>query len=225
MTDLWKQRIATKKYDESIGGIMLCGINWGGGGGLADDAAFSDEPSFFSDTTTRNANYRYQSKIREWFASWGFELRTDDPGRLERSISQTNWIVEGSPHANEIYTVKNLVGCASQEFLPVLTAVAPRLLIFFGIQRLPNAFAHRSLRGRLEELFGPTKCELEDRWYNRLINGRRFRATTMALERCFVLGLPHPTPQSGALARDDVAQMGRVFREAMQAGGFVRNPG
>ncbi len=220
MTDFWKKRIVTTKYYETVGGIMLCGINWGGGGGAATEIGLTERRSFFSDVTTKNANYPFQSKIREWFKIWGYPLANDEPGPLERSISQTNWIAEASRHADGFYTQANLVQCAEEEFLPVLEAVSPRLLIFLGVQHLPGAFAHPRLREREQDLLGPLKSECESHWHDRVGGGRRFRATTMAFEHCFVLGLPHPTPKSWPLSNEDVANLSGLFRLAIESSGI-----
>jgi hypothetical protein len=220
---IWADRIYTQRSEKSVGGMLLCGINPGDGGGGEAIAYAEDAPkSFFSDPTCQNASFPYQRRIREWFALWGHALRTTRPGDLELAISQTNWFAQSTQFAGGLYGREALVACAAEEFLPVLEIVKPRLLVFFGVQHLPGAFADERLRSRLEALFGTvTKPLSEPIWFTRSRGGRRFRAMTMEFKNLQVVGLPHPTPRSGALAMEDARKLGGVFSAALKASRIV----
>lgn len=220
MSKLWEKRIATKQYPASVRGLMLCGINWGDGGGGSQFEGLREEPSFFSDIKSKNASYPFQKTLREWFKLWGHNLNTEASGPLERAISHTNWIAEGSVNAEAIYTRANLLKFAEPQFFPVLGAVRPRLLLFLGLQ-LAETFKDRSLLKNAEKVLGPLKSEYKEEWYQRHGGGRRFRATTMEFKDCFVLGLPHPTPPSGALSHADAAQFREVFEKALNTSGIL----
>lgn len=222
--DVWGSRIYTRRYDESVGGILLCGINPGDGAEHRETTYVEDAPkSFFSDTdpTCQNGKFPYQRRIREWFRTWGHPLDEAKDGPLERSISQANWIGESTRYAGAFYEWRFLVERAGEEFFPILEAVRPRMILFFGVQHLPRAFADPRLRDREVALFGAVTKGLHSIWKERASGKGRFRATAMSFERCQVLGLPHPTPPSRALANEDVAKLGPEFSAALAASGII----
>jgi hypothetical protein len=212
-----RARIGTKIFAESKGGILLCGINWGDGGS-STSIEVSKEPSFFSDTPQEN--YLFQRTICKWFGLWGHELGTvkGKVGPLERCITHTNWLAEGSKHADVVYTRKNLVACAEEEFLPLLEYFRPRLLIFFGVL-LIEAFADKSLRQKIEDILGQMHCHQKPQWFKKTNGGRRFRVQRMRFKDCVVIGLPHPTPKASRLADQDVQQMLAVMSNAITESG------
>ena len=217
----WDDRIYTKRFAESVGGILLCGINPGdGGGGRVQTFNEGAPKSYFSDVTCQNASFRFQRRIRDWFRLWGHPLSEARPGKFERSISQANWIGESTRYADEHYSREALVKCAKAQFFPILEAVRPRLLVFFGVQHLPGAFSDPRLRDREVELFGAVTSEMQPIWKDRSIGKGRFRAMSMGFERCQVLGLPHPTPKSRPLSDEDAAQLKDVFSRALVQSGL-----
>jgi hypothetical protein len=216
-----RKRIATAIYPESMGGILLCGINWGDGGGANVAVEATKAASFFSDTSQEN--YPFQRTICKWFALWGHELETvpGKEGALERCITHTNWIADGSKHADAVYTRKKLVACAEAEFFPTLDYFRPRLLIFFGVL-LIEAFADKSLRQKIEKMLGPIECNPKPTWLNRAAGKRRYRVQQMRFTNCLVIGLPHPTPKFSRLADQDVQQMNDFMTKAITKSGVLK---
>lgn len=220
--DVWSERIYTRRYVESVRGILLCGINPGDGAeGRATSYIEGAVKSFFSDPNSQNGQFPYQRRIRDWFRIWGHRLEEVSPRKLERSISQANWFAESTRHAGALYSRAKLIECAEAEFIPILETVRPRLLVFFGVQHLPGAFADRRLRERETAIFGSVTDEMAPTWHTRSSGRGRFRAMSMAFERCQVLGLPHPTPPSRALSDSDVALLGPMFSSALAASGIL----
>jgi len=98
-----KDRLATKIRDESYGGLLLCGMNWGGAPSNSNEGGWAD---FFADDATNKDIY--QPRIKEWFKAWGFPLAPNgQPTILDLATSQTNLFLDQSKSFAEIGRSEN----------------------------------------------------------------------------------------------------------------------
>ena len=129
--------VETRKYEEnSQGGLMICGMNWGGEQSLDPKCPSNAKkpPTFFSDTT--NA-YEYKDKIVDWFGYFGHPLKRvkEEARRFEKSILQTNWLTHQSKDTTKIkYPVDYVAGW--ENFERRLIALNPKLIIFLSVSLL-----------------------------------------------------------------------------------------
>lgn len=186
--------IATKRYDESEGGLLLCGVNWGGDPSAAQD---QEAPSFFSDRSVNN--YPYRNRLVRWFGLLGHPLATEagTEGKFERSIVQTNWLYGQAVHMRGT----DLVGLCAREneaFLFHLRTFRPRLVVLVSIA-LFDALNQPSCLEAVSSVLGEpspprvlTKEIVE--------NGKRFKRFRFGIQqfaRSTVIALPHPTGSMG----------------------------
>lgn len=100
MTMEIQDRLVTRLYPESYGGMILCGMNWGGVSPNSDPVK-GDWATFFADDATNSD--RFQQRLKHWFSFWGHPLYPDNtPCVLDRAISQTNMFLDQSKSFNLI---------------------------------------------------------------------------------------------------------------------------
>lgn len=201
MTDLMHQ-VVTKNYPENqVGGIMLCGINFGYS---AEDenhenAGTQSEPeplSFFSDKAVNNT--RFRNRILAWLSSWGLEFATiaGDEGAFERSFFQTNWLdtQTRSITSNGNITNETLVKEADS-FLGMLETRKPSVIIFFGVQMI-NALNDERVRPRVISILGERSGNPQT-YEGDLPNyqGTKFKLLAQKFGETQIISFPHPQAQ------------------------------
>ena len=130
--------LATSQFPENReGGLMICGINWGG---PEDAAALTQDvfgDSFFSDARFVAGPSPYRRNIIRWFELFGHPLAgsESEAGPFERSVVQTNWRSDQSPHVKGESAHAELVR-AWGNFEFHVEQLKPRLLMFMGVNLL-----------------------------------------------------------------------------------------
>lgn len=198
--------LATKLFPESRqGGLMICGINWGG----APDEGYVwsrdvTGDSFFSDA--RFNDFPYRNRLLKWFELFGHSLATseDKAGEFEKSIVQTNWLRSQSPNMRD----KDLnAECVSEwgNFEFHIARLQPKLLMFMGVQLL-DILNSPACAGPAERLLGPGGAP---KWEIRDVRAgssalRALRVGFQKRERAQIVAFPHPTGTVG-LSDDYIA--------------------
>lgn len=187
--------IATDCFDENrTGGIMICGINWGGD---PNGEPLHEPASFFSDKSVNN--YPYRNRLLDWFGLWGFPLETQrgKEGAFERSLVQTNWLPDQvkTMHGKSIF---DACVTTTDNFFRHLQALRPRVILFCG-NTLIRVLNDPRCRADAEARLG---APAELRWLQKdvVVNGKkqkRFRVGIQRFAHCDVVGLPHPTGCAG----------------------------
>lgn len=201
--------VITRDYPENTtGGIMVCGINFGYS--KEDEALESQglelatEPlSFFSDETVNQTKFR--KRILQWLRSWNLNL-SGAPGMegvLEKSFFQTNWFdnqtrgVGTEGHFNAKAMVEGEIKQREQKIqdlgvLALVEARKPRAIIFFGAA-LIEAFNDIRLRPTIEAALGPRSGNAQ-RMGLRVdtFKGRVFNVMYQRFGSTSIVCLPHP---------------------------------
>lgn len=218
-----ESRFATRSYPEQTGGILLCGINWGGRDGDAMAALVRRRQSFFADEAA--GTYRYKERILRWFSLWGFPLATKkaEAGPLEKSMAQANWLAERSERSGHrsqpAYLLEHF-----EEFRAVIEAKRPRLCFFFGAclgVALEKSLRDSSKREALEKILGPLDS-LPRSTVRETQNGKRAKLHEVRFARSLFLCFPHPTGAFG-LTNEEVACFAPEVRAALEALGYFAN--
>lgn len=195
----WTPQIITQDYPENLlGGIMICGINFGYS--VEDEALEKagitpeQEPtSFFSDNTVNNT--RFRNRVLAWLSSWGFELVTQkgQEGAFERAFFQTNWLgtQTRSVTSNGLITINTLVQEADG-FLNLLDARKPSVIIFFG-SRMIEALNNIAIRDKVISILGERSGNAEI-YRAELPNytGIKFKLLAQKFGETQIISLPHP---------------------------------
>ncbi len=192
----------TKDYPEQKRGMLICGINWGG-----NPAVLQNDPnraryhrSFFSDDSNWVMNAcKYRSRVLSWLRCLGLELESspDRAGRLERSISQVNWLPTQSQNT---HGQVNLQACAAnwEFFLSHMRAVKPSLILFLSTDLLRALNTDPCLSQAMEILGKPGDMQFEHRDLVR--NGMRhprLKVGKQIFPEATAIALPHPGYRKG----------------------------
>jgi hypothetical protein len=187
--------LETKQYPEnSLGGLMICGINWGGN---PLEHKQHDEQSFFSDASVQN--YRFRNQLVAWFKLWGHALTTERgrEGPFERSIFHTNWLPDQSQSTIGRPIDTELVRHDTQFFRHV-EVLKPRMIILCSV-RLMRALNQPRCLVKAERLLGsanPPQYETKEISHA----GRRLKRFVFGFqifEHCNVVAVPHPSGSRG----------------------------
>lgn len=178
---------------EQIGGIMICGYNWGGNPNVLGRGT---SHSFFSDERYGN---RYRNRIIEWFSLWGVPLsRTPGTeGFLEKSISQTNWLPTQSVSLNGSNTLDSCI-LHAHNFGLHLNYFKPKVLLLMGkvlIDAMNMPLVQNELictTGKSLGIHHLFDClDVKHHKY------KKFRISFQKYEKMQVVCLPHPTGSRG----------------------------
>lgn len=185
----------TATFDENrTGGLLICGINWGGN---PAEASVVEERSFFSDRSVND--YPYRNRLVRWFAMWGHPLEQirGREGSFERSIVQTNWL----PDQDRSMRARNMLQeCIAERenFFFHIDALLPRVLLLCG-STLMQALNAPECLGEAEKILGSSRAP-DFRCKEVMENGKRlkrFKVGIQHFERCPVIAVPHPTGSIG----------------------------
>jgi hypothetical protein len=189
-TTTWND-IYTARFPETVGGLMICGLEAGAGGGAVTPAnASRPEKTFFSDA--RTTSFPYDRTLCKWLGLLGVTLATGaaEIGPLERSISQTNWWPSSGRNTDRVDRVARCLE-HRERFVSLLDLVRPRLVLLLSCDML-EALAHDSILPRVQEILGGT---IAGPHYSQkdVPNRVRFRVGSMRLDGADFVALPHPT--------------------------------
>lgn len=160
-----RHEVVTRDFPENlIGGIMICGINFGYS--KAEEAKEAEEDyvvvpdpadrSLFSDELSNRG--RFVQRILNWFHLWGVDLAKApvDAGPFERSFFQTNWLntqsrsIDSEDKINISYLVEH-----AESFLNLLEERQPRMIVFVGASLIE---ALNDIRMRSLNLYVRLEC-------------------------------------------------------------------
>lgn len=191
-----KHPVITKDYPENLlGGIMICGINFGYSkeDALAEargEVPILNEPSFFSDRTVNNA--RFANRVITWLASWGFPLARErgKEGHLEKLYFQTNWLDTQTHTAGDEGKVRHLVQHA-EGILSLISTRQPRTIVFVG-NNLIEALNDGSIRERVEGILGDWPGAATSHTGVGEPSKTQFRVRLQRYPATQIISLPHP---------------------------------
>lgn len=210
--------IITKNYAEnSSGGIMLCGINFGLSiederNELSGSEVLTEEKSFFSDEIVNNS--RFKKTIIKWFDLWGMPL-TSDPdalGNLEKSIFQTNWLnTQSRSTTSEDKIDRNYLAHNAKSFINLLRERKPRIIIFFSVDLL-EAINFSIIRDEIESILGPWPGKATTH-PSPLTNyqGKKLKVMTQDYPQTKIIALPHP--QAHGLTDEYIGSFGPIIKQ------------
>lgn len=195
----------TQNYSEQKRGLLICGINWGGHSedSMNDPNRDRYYKSFFSDESKYVMNAcRYRSRIVSWLNLLGLSLESDPRkvGRLERSISQVNWLPTQSVNTMNVDGRSSYEVCANDFdfFIEHLREVVPSFILFLSADLLRALNSERCLSqvqkilGSREEIkFGSKDLTLGAKQHPHLQVGMQF------FSKATVVALPHPAYRKG----------------------------
>ncbi|HET6912601.1 MAG TPA: hypothetical protein VFH71_04550 [Rhodanobacteraceae bacterium] len=186
--------LRTKLFQESYGGIIICGYNWGTDQGSSVSAASPAGSSFFSNQDTNG--FRYVNRLINLLGLWGLSLERKEgrETKLERSFTQTNWRnTETKALSDDTWTEYEL-NCGN--FLETVQHLRPRLVIFCGL-RLLELLNSPSVLPLSEKGFGKHLGEPRYCVKPKLPGRKQFRVGFQDFERVRVIAIPHPTGSRG----------------------------
>jgi hypothetical protein len=192
--------VITKDYPENrIGGIMICGINFGYS--EQDEASEKAgilptlEPlSFFSDKTINNT--RFRNKVLIWLSALGLTLtnKSGEDGAFERSFFQTNWLDTQTRSTTSDGKINNeLLVKESEGFVNLLEERKPSVILFFGTQ-LIEALNDIRIRNRVVSILGERPGNATVHYADLpSYQGTKFRMLTQEFPNTQIISLPHPS--------------------------------
>jgi|GEM_PF-4272958 len=195
----------TASFPEQKCGMLVCGINWGGDkeDSITDPHRNRYYRSFFSDDSDWVMNTcKYRSRILNWLTCLGLRLNTTpkSAGRLEKSISQVNWLPTQSQNTDG---QDNFHACVENHefFVEHLRVCAPSLILFLSADLL-RALNTEPCLSRVQPILGqPGEMRFEHRDINK-INGKqhpRLKVGKQYFSGATVISLPHPAYRQGIL--------------------------
>ena len=167
-----------KIFKESKGGILICGINWGGDPNGKDDG----NSGKYAFTDKEHNSFRYSETLIGWFKAWGIELDRPNPGPLERSFIQTNWCDSQSKNASGVsgYDYDHT------ELFKLIKEYQPRAIVLTAVSLFPR------FRSRAGEA-GLMEVKVHEPYLLKTVTGKQFRAWLAEYDKANVLAVPHPS--------------------------------
>lgn len=214
--------VITKDYPENqLGGIMVCGINFGyskedeelDAAGITPDAEAS---SFFSDATVNMTHFR--DRLLTWLSLWGVQLATQ-PGRegaFERSFFQTNWLgTQTYSVTSDGVITSNVLVTEADGILDLLDQRKPTKVIFVG-SKLIEALNDIRLRARVESILGPRSGNAIIHKASPSVTQKKyFKVYAQTFGNTQILCLPHV--QSRGLTDEYMASFRPTIRDLLLA--------
>lgn len=185
-----------KIFKESKGGILICGINWGGDPNGKDDG-YSGKYAF---TDKEHNSFRYSETLIEWFKAWGIKLDRPNPGPLERSFIQTNWCDSQSKNASGVSYDRT-------ELFKLISEYQPRAIVLTAVSLFPR-FRSRAGEAGLREV------KVHEPYLLKTATGKRFRAWLAEYDKANVLAVPHPSRFASIIGKS-IQDWGKPARTAL----------
>jgi hypothetical protein len=135
----------------------------------------------------------YDLRIIKWFGFFGHPLGVDD-GRspFDKCLLQTNWCDSQNTYVSDY--AKFLSKENSENFLGIVEAFLPRVLIFMGAKQI-HYLQTPALMNRFTGIFGAEISPLDVK--QKQFHGRKFKIAFQIFERISVISLPHPSGTRG----------------------------
>lgn len=181
-------------------GIAICGYEWG----FSKHDQYLDKNqknniekrraeinTFYSKARIYNSPYDY--RIIKWFDFFGHPLGIDDGFSVfDKCLLQTNWCDSQGAYVSDY--AKFLSKENSENFLSIMGAFQPRVLIFMGAKQI-EYLQDPIIKNRFREIFGaeisPPNVQLKP------FAGRSFKIAFQPFDRINVISLPHPSGTRG----------------------------
>ena len=198
--------LGTKVYPENReGGLMICGLNWGGTPN-PDDNWNTDMvgKTFFSDHAHNNQKGKandYNNRIVKWFELLGHPLATTEGkiGEFEKSVLLTTWLRSQSKHLADKYD-KSELARESATFEFHVGRFHPKLIIFPSVELL-EVINLSEMKDRVHNILGYPLGEGVNISTREVIKGaeklKSFRIGIQRFSKTDVIALPHPTGSVG----------------------------
>lgn len=214
--------IAHSRFNDQIGGLMICGYEWGySKKDQGDDAKGVDNNiNFDAGCTFANKDlcygqkalgWRYDNNIIKWFGLWGHPLNREYPSAFEKSLVQTNWCDSLNPSMGGVdYFAKLTVPNQIDNFIYHVDYFRPRVIMFMGSVMI-KTLQHKPVIERFESIMGPRINEPKP--VLKSFTGRRFNIWLQSFNQCEVICLPHPSGSRGlsdayiAMYKDNVGEL------------------
>ncbi len=210
---------ANKEFPENRNGIMICGYEWGFSKedqlAVKEGEYTHEEKSFFSDQSVNDCAYR--NRIVSWLDALGLPLTSKDPGVIERSIVQTNWM-DSQDHqvAGDIYI---RLREQKENFLNHLAYFKPKIVLFFGVRQLE--VLNKEILQEIEKILG---CNTQKERYiqKELKHCKSYKIGFQSFEKAEMIAFPHPATRGGICDHyieayhDDIAPIFQKYMEQKQ---------
>lgn len=135
----------------------------------------------------------YDLRIIKWFSFFGHPLGVDDGhSPFDKCLLQTNWCDGQDTYVSDY--AKFLSKENSENFLGIVEAFLPRVLIFMGAKQI-HYLQTPAIKSRFSEIFGAEVSPLDIR--SKPFDGRKFKIGFQTFERISILSLPHPSGTRG----------------------------
>ena len=192
--------MCNKVFKESKGGILICGINWGGDPNGKDDG----NSGKYAFTDKEHNSFQYSETLIKWFEAWGIKLdRSSNPGPLERSFIQTNWCDSQS---------KNAGGVSGHDYdhtelFKLIREYQPRAIVLTAVSLFPR-FRSRAGEAGLREV------KVHEPYPLKTATGKQFRAWLAEYDKANVLAVPHPSRFASIIGKS-IKDWGKPARTAL----------
>jgi hypothetical protein len=196
------KRFAFPITRQAVGGLLICGLNWGGGGGSVNDA---HAPSWQPKThfAARGGDYPFDRQLITWLNEWGLGLNPEASAGFEYAISHTNFYLNQETQYSGQGDVPRLE--AELRLADTIDILQPSGVILFGITEFasllwnPHAPALRALM--------PSPIWVERHDVEGYMTVMVMRSAPVVQFAC----VKHPTPPSRAATSESVRMMNKVM--------------
>lgn len=214
--------VITKNYPENlVGGIMVCGINFGYSNKdkrleSSEEKREAELLSFFSDTAVNNT--RFRNRLLTWLSRWDMPLETKagSEGAFERSFFQTNWLpTQTSSVTSDGAITINVLVSEADGLLTLLQERRPKTIIFVGAT-LIEALNDIRLRKSVESIMGARSGNAVIHRANSSNSPRKaFKLLTQSFGSTRVISLPHV--QSRGLTDSYMVGFGPIVQSLLRS--------
>lgn len=208
----------------SIGGIILCGMNWGDGGGKKkDDETQQNGSNQLRLFASRENSHPYQRSIIKWFEFWGFKLNPDQPTNMDYALSQTNMFLDSSRNFEDNPRTSEEWEIALERFANVVELLKPFAVLFLSIPTLKSALQYAQDCGapQWKKVLGIQECGISPRIFHDPDKPEKrfgFFSPQLNIGEIKIAAVPHPAARhftdNAVRAAYDV--MNPWLREALQ---------
>lgn len=152
----------------------------------------------------------YDHRVIRWFEFFGHPLGVDDGlSAFDKCILQTNW---SDDQGRSVTDYDKFLGEKnSQNFLKIMDAYFPSILIFMGAKQI-HYLQNPSIKKPFSEIFGREIAPLEIQ--TKPFSGRKFRIGFQKFESVEIISFPHPSGSRG-LADDYIKLFSEDIRQVL----------
>lgn len=181
-------------------GLIICGYEWGYSKhdqylekNHKDEIEKkkSENNTFYSKSKIYNSPY--DLRIIKWFSYFCHPLGIDNGfSSFDKCLLQTNWCDDQGTYVNDY--AKFLSEENSGNFLNIMRAFRPRVLVFMGAKQI-HYLQTPIIINSFSEIFGAEVSSLVIK--SKPFVGRKFKIAFQAFEYISVISLPHPSGTRG----------------------------